>query len=68
MNYLDTSVWIFFVVIICVSACFIFGSSAHFIFGLMMLLPVLIGYQAYVVLKAEDVPEKTFDEHWYDQK
>jgi hypothetical protein len=67
MSYQNVSVWIFSIVIVLFALLFLFGYSMA-AFWIMLLVPALLVWQAYSVLTTKDVPEKTFDEEWYDHK
>lgn len=67
MRYQNISVWIFAISIVLLAVLWLAGYSSMALWG-MLAVPVLIIWQAYVILKAKDKPDKTFDDEWYDKK
>lgn len=68
MNYKNWTVWIFIVLLLLVALMMAFPSN--FMLGIgTILLPVLIGAQAVIILKAGEQSNKRFsDGDWYEDK
>lgn len=67
MRYKKTTVWIFAICLIVLAILWLAGYSSIAAWA-MLLIPVLLIWQAFVILKAKDKPDKTFDDEWYDKK
>lgn len=68
MNYKNWTVWIFIVLLLMIALMMAFPSN--FMLGVgTILLPVLIGAQAVIILKAGEQSNKRFsDGDWYEDK
>jgi len=65
MHYLSISAWIFAFLLLLVALLFIY--PAIYIIGLIVIaLPILIGVQAIIILKAKNQPKRSTDHRWYD--
>lgn len=68
MHYKTISVWIFISLLLCVAIMGLYPSSWAIGLG-MLLVPVLLIVQAYVVLTAKEDSEHTFSEgKWYEDE
>lgn len=64
MHYLSISAWIFAFLLFLVALLFLY--PADFVIGLSVIaLPIMIGVQAIVILKASQ-PKRPADHRWYD--
>ncbi len=66
MRYKKLSVWIF-VLLLLLIALMIFFPNVYTIGIGTMGLPVLIIFQVYIILKAEDESKHSFQDKWYDE-
>ena len=65
MDYKRWSPWIFIAFLLIIALLWLTGSRT--LIGIsIILLPILLFFQAYVILKAKDEPEETFDDKWYE--
>lgn len=66
MSYKSLILWIFVVLILIVLFTMLFPTD--WVIGIgMLLVPIIIGIQAYGILKAKEKKTKTFDDdQWYE--
>lgn len=65
MAYLNTTVKIFAFILL--ALVFMLNMSYPAIIAWWLtLVPLIIVYQAYIILKADVEPDKNFEEDWYD--
>ncbi len=68
MHYKTTSAWIFVILALLVILMFLFPSKLTIWTGLIG-LPVLVIYQAWIILRAEDSsPHEFTDDKWYEDR
>jgi uncharacterized membrane protein YkvI len=65
MQYKKLSVWIF-VLLLLLIALMIFFPNAYTIGIGTMVVPVLVIFQTYIILKAKDESKHSFQDKWYD--
>ena len=67
MDYKTWSPWIFIAFILLLAMMWASGSS--FLIGLgIILAPILIIFQAYIILKSNEKSDESFEDKWYENK
>jgi 4-hydroxybenzoate polyprenyltransferase len=66
MRYKTRTLWIFVALIVLIALMIFFPNSVIIWLGIIA-TPILVGYQAYIILKADDEsPNQFSDDKWYD--
>ncbi len=67
MDYKTWSPWIFIAFILLLAMMWASGSSLLIGFGII-LAPILIIFQAYIILRSKEKSDEKFEDKWYENK
>ena len=69
MHYKVKTAWIFVILLLSIVSMILFPNNWTIAFGTIV-IPILIFYQAWLILKADDKSEHTFSEEgkWYEDR
>jgi hypothetical protein len=65
MDYKKYTLWIFVLLMFIIGVMFVFPHSLTIGIGAIA-LPVLIVLQAFIILRAKDQSQRSFEDEWYD--